>query len=143
MNIRPIAAHDISKLVQLAQAYIEEACPDLVPSQWNAAMMIATPSTNLLSQVAVEDGKIIGFTLLRHIMEVETKVKTAHSMGTYVVPAFRRQGIAEALRREAMARAKAEGFALIQGFARSHKNADPIVKLGGAITGLVVECSLH
>jgi len=142
MTVRSILAQDISKLVQLVQEYVKEACPDIEPSQWNAAAIVASSSTNALSHVAVVERQIVGFTLLRPIMEVETKVKTAHSMGTYVVLEHRKKGIAEALRKEAMRRAKEEGFKLIQGFARTQQNTEAIVKLGGAVTGFVVECPL-
>lgn len=142
MKTIPLAPVHLNFVLPLVEKYIAEACPDMTPSIWNAYVVVNGCGINGISRVAVVRSKLVGFTLLRSLEGVELTKKTLHSMGTYVLPEFRKQGIGEQLRREAMEAAKRQGYECIQGFARSKENAEMIIKLGGEITGFLVETML-
>lgn len=142
MKTVALHASHLNSILPLVEEYIAEACPDMAPSIWNAYVIVNGCGVNGISRVAYVQQKLVGFTLLRALEGIELTKKTLHSMGTYVLPEFRKQGIGEQLRREAMEAAKQQGYECIQGFARTKVNAEMIVKLGGEITGFLVETML-
>lgn len=139
--VRVWSDNDRAELVPLIQRYIEEACPDMIPSESNGNMFFDCAGPG--SGVALVKNQIVGFTLLTPVNHVQTKVRMVHSVGTYVLPEFRRRGIAEQLRRRAMKAARQAGFDGIQGFTYTKDNSKSIEKLGGRVVGVVMETPLE
>lgn len=125
-------------IVPLVVEYIREACPDMVPSDKNGHAFFDCAGTPSTAAIEIKTNTVVGFTLLTPINYIETNYRMIHSIGTYVLPEHRRQGIAETLRRIAMRKAKNEGFQQIQGFTYADDKSRSIVKLGGSVVGVVM-----
>ena len=70
------------------------------------------------------------------------RIRIIHSVGTYVLPEYRRRGIGERLRRMAMVISRELGFDKIQGVTYTEDATASIAKLGGKIVAAVMETPL-
>ena len=144
IEYRPMERVDVNLILPLMKAYLEESCPDIVPNDMNVATLLSKAAP--ASFAALEnkpDGKIIGFTLLSPINNLQTTVKILHSVGTYVLPEYRRRGIGERLRRLAMYTARELGYDKLQGVAYSERAATSVGRLGGKAVAIVLETPLQ
>jgi len=129
-----------AEVVILIKAYIEESCPDIVASESNATALL--DSADLSSHAAMASEKVVGFTLLCPINNLQLKMRILHAVGTYVSPEYRRRRIGESLRRMAMIVARDMGYDKLQGVAYSEHAAGSVGKLGGKVVAAVLETSL-
>lgn len=133
---------DRDKVVPLIKAYLEEACPDMLPTDENGESFFNSAGEQSVLVIHIKTDEVVGFSLLCPINHVQTRVRMIHAVGTYVLPSFRRRGLAEQLRRMSLIKARHAGFKLIQGFTYNAENTRGVEKLGAKVVGLVVECKL-
>jgi len=93
MTTRPAGADDLAAIES-----IQRASPEA--SQWNPADYLAHVCT-----VAVEDGRVLGFVVVREITPGESEI-----LNVAIHPEWRRRGIARGLVEEALAGSPGEWF---------------------------------
>jgi GNAT superfamily N-acetyltransferase len=96
--------------------------------------------------VATVDGAIVGYTFwLGFPTPLDTRGVICQAMGTYVVPAYRRQRIGLALRKAAADQAWRRGYTRIAGTAYTDENAASLVAAGFRPIGqlLALEVTWH
>lgn len=136
--IRGWAQADEELVVPLIQAYLEEACPDFVPSEHNAKLYFSIAARSSRVAMDTKTGKAVGFVLHIPIEAFETKVPMLYSVGTYVLPEYRNKGIGESLRRGAIRVAKVMGYKMLQGVIYTEDNLRGAEKIGTRVVAKVV-----
>ena len=121
-----------------------EAGSDLVPTLANAERlwgigMAATQAGDPTLMATVGDTRI-GWTLWAGLPgDFDRTVRVCHGFGTYVAPAFRRTGVASALRRAAGACARARGYGKVIGTAFHEAGQRSVEAVGFVATGRQME----
>lgn len=151
VTIRPWQPSDASQLVPMIQACLEDTAAvgaDWAPTPHNVDLMLklglmwaerGDPSLVLESQ-----GEILAYTLWGELpSELDTMHRSCAALGTYVVERVRRLGIAQALRNEAIARAKRAGYDRILGSTYDPGGHASAERVGFRVVGNLVERKLQ
>lgn len=94
--------------------------------------------------LADDDGQVRGYVMWGSIPSPELDVREpiCHGLGTYIVPEFRRHGLATDLRTEALKLARALGYKRVSGVAHHIAGQASVVPLGFQACGVQMEVTL-
>jgi len=123
---------------------------DMAPTEENVAILLALgmqwASRGDPTLVACDSsGQVIGFTLwgaFDNMAGVLLTKRTCNGVGTYVVPAWRNQGVASELRRAAANCARAKGYERVLGATFHEAALRSTLRVGFKVIGQVTEWQL-
>lgn len=139
LHLRPLVLTYLNEMY-----YSEENRTDVLPTEQNADVMIfsgisAAESGDPCCALWI-DNKIVGFTYWvgSSTRGFEVREKVCSGLGTFILPEYRRQGLATKLREKAVEIAKDAGYARVDGIVHDKVGTDSVKKFGGTVKNLVM-----
>lgn len=150
-GIRPWQPTDWRGLRPLVKAFLTEhyaAGGDFRPTRQNTEAFLRRGVQGAAAGdpcvVAIEGGKIVGFTLWVGLPDfgLETRERVCSGLGTYVVKECRRQGWSRRIREAAIELAKTAGYTRLDGTALDRRGLKAAESTGATVVGVQVRLPL-